>query len=64
MRYELDALVKQITVKNDTLVIQLEVRCLNQDAVEVMKRTGEEMSVCFESNQTTMTIDDETGEVY
>lgn len=64
MRYELDALVKQSTVKNNTLVIQLEVWCLNQDAVEVMKRTGEEMSVCFESKQITMTIDDETGEVY
>lgn len=57
------ALLKQVTVKNGVATIQLECK-LYEDAIEVMKRTGEEMYVTFTPEQETITFNDETGEVY
>lgn len=57
------ALLKQATVKNGLATIQLECK-LDEDAIEIMKRTGEEMYVAFTPEQQTITINDETGEVY
>lgn len=57
------ALLKQATVKNGVAVIQLECK-LDEDAIEVMKRTVEEMYVTFTPEQETITFNDETGEVY
>lgn len=56
-------LLKQATVKNGVATIQLECK-LDEDAIEVMKRTGEEMYVLFTPEQETITFNDETGEVY
>lgn len=63
MNVNLKALLKQATVKNGAATIQLECK-LDRDAIEVMKRTGEEMYVTFTPEQQTITINDETGEVY
>lgn len=57
------ALLKQATVKNGVATIQLECK-LDEDAIEIMKRTGEEMYVAFTPEQETITFNDETGEVY
>lgn len=64
MRHNVRALVKQSTIKNGVAVIQLEVSSVDQEAIDVMKRTGEEMHVTFTPEQQTITIDEKTGEVY
>lgn len=63
MRHNVRALLKQGTIKNGVAVIQLECK-VDHDAIEIMKAMGEEMQVTFTPEQLTITIDDETGEVY
>lgn len=63
MNTSIKALLKQATVKNGVATIQLECK-LDRDAIEVMKRTGEEMYVTFTPEQQTIAIDETTGEIY
>lgn len=63
MNIRLKALLKQAAVKSGVVNIQLECK-LDEDAIEIMKRTGEETYVTFTPEQQTITINDETGEVY
>lgn len=63
MNTSVKALLKQATVKNGVSTIQLE-RKLDHEAIEVMKRTGEEMYVTFTPEQQMIAIDETTGEVY
>lgn len=63
MNTSVKALLKQATVKNGVSTIQLECK-LDHEAIEVMKRTGEEMYVTFTPEQQMIAIDETTGEVY
>lgn len=58
------AIVKHSFISNGTAVITIEIGNPDAMAIEVMRRTGEEMHVTFTPEQQTMTIDEKTGEVY
>lgn len=58
------ALFKQSTIKGDEAVLQFTVRMDSENAFPLMKKTGGYVILTVESEQKTIEVDDETGEVW
>lgn len=58
------ALFKQSTIKGDEAVLQFTVRMDSENAFPLMKKTGGYVILTVESEQKTIELDDETGEVW
>lgn len=58
------ALFKQSTIKGDEAVLQFTVRMDSENAFPLMKKTGGRVILTVESEQKSIEIDDETGEVW
>lgn len=61
---EFKATIKQCVVKNGAATIQLDAAKVDDELMEVFNHSGESVFVTLVPEQQTISINDETGEVY